>query len=139
MVSLTVVAQDIIATVHLFPRRRGVSTRLCSPRVESVSVFQYSLKPLVYRLTRFFEALEHLLSLDRIVDRLFEALLCFRVSCGEHENLLVVGRLGHHRYSVYLEAFPLANSAGYFLPFISSFALAASTGSTPIFSDSSVR
>ena len=47
--------------------------------------------------------------------------------------------LRRYLYSVYLEAFPLTTSAGYFLSFISTFALAAFTVSIPSLSASSVR
>jgi hypothetical protein len=79
------------------------------------------------------EATKYFLLVDLVLYGLLKVLPGFGVPCGKDECL------GHQLYSVYLEAFPLTRSAGYFCPLIATFALAASTGSIPSLSASSVR
>jgi hypothetical protein len=79
------------------------------------------------------EATKYLLLVDLVLYGLHKVLPGFGVLCGKDEHL------GLQLYSVYFEAFPLTRSAGYFCPLIATFALAASTGSIPSLSASSVR
>jgi hypothetical protein len=100
-------------------------------RVEAARLVPDPLQLLVVGLI---EVVEHFLFvIDRIFYGLAQILLSFRVRGAEDEYL------SHQSYSVYLEAFPLTRSAGYFCPLIVTFDLAASTGSMSSLSANSVR
>ena len=89
--------------------------------------------PLQFFVLVFRESVENYLGVDRSFYGTLQMLPGLSPSGGEDEHL------GHRGYSVYLAALPLTRSAGYFCPFNSTFALAASTGSIPSFAASSVR
>jgi hypothetical protein len=55
-----------------------------------------------------FEAVEDLSIVDRILYRVDQVLPGFGIPRGEDKYL------GHHSYSVYLDALPLTSAAGYF-------------------------
>ena len=131
MVDAIVDAQDEVVAFHLLPRGYVPYAPHGAPCVEAACLVS---DPLQFLVVVNVEVVEHfLLVLDRIFYGLAQILLSFRVRGGDDEYL------SHQAYSVYLEAFPLTSSAGYFCPLIIIFALAASSGSMPSLSANSVR
>src|SRR5919112_2880285 len=122
MVGGVVHAEDVVTPLHDFPIGYVPHTRNNAPRVEAFTLFSDALQLLSMSRS---EATKYRLPVDLILYGLHKVLLGFGAPCGKDEYL------GHQLYSVYLEAFPLTSSAGYFCPLIATFALAASTGSMP--------